>query len=46
MTLPMKANLINLQRIDEIKYKLDVNDEWKEVKILCRGGKRTGKHKN
>lgn len=45
-TVTTKTNLINLQRNDRIKYKLEVEDEWKESTILCRGGKRTGQNKN
>ena len=35
-----------MKRNDKIKYKLNDDDQWKEVMILCRGGKTTGKYKN
>ena len=41
-----KTNLIRLKRNDKIRCKLDDDDQWKEVTILCRGGKTTGKYKN
>ena len=41
-----RSDLIMLQRHDSIKYKIGVEDDWKDATVLCRGGKRTGEHKN